>query len=91
MVTLIGAPFYICFSAFIIIFAARLFRSPSVLIISLAAALPLAAAELSLTPLTAYIIIATVALVFSGAGRFSSGIAVAALAAGYMYLAKCFE
>ncbi len=91
MVTLIGAPFYICFSAFIIIFAARLFRSPSVLIISLAAALPLSAAELSLTPLTAYIIIATVALVFSGAGRFSSGIAVAALAAGYMYLAKCFE
>ncbi|MDE6505555.1 MAG: SpoIIE family protein phosphatase [Clostridia bacterium] len=91
MVTLLGAPFYICFSSLVIIFTARLFRSPAVLITALAAALPLAAAQLSLTPITAYIIISTVALVFSGAGRFSSGIATAALSAGYMYLAKCFD
>jgi len=89
--SLLGQAFYICFSAMIIVFSVRLARSPAALIVGLCAALPSAVANLSLLPLTVFVIITTVALLFSGAGRFAAGAITAAVTAYYMYVAGCFN
>ncbi len=88
---LFGQAFYICFSSMIIVFAVRLARSPAALIVGLAVALPSAVVNLSMLPLTVLVIITTVALLFSGAGRFASGAITAAVTAYYMYVAGCFN
>ncbi|MDE6667196.1 MAG: SpoIIE family protein phosphatase [Clostridia bacterium] len=88
---LLGQAFYICFSALIIVFSVRLTRSPAALIVGLCIALPSAVVNLSLLPLTIFVIITTAALLFSGAGRFATGAITAASAAYYMYAAGCFN
>ncbi len=88
---LFGVPAYIFLSAFIIVFAVRLCRSPSSLVFGLVCALPAAAAQFSLMPLTAFIIITTAALLFSGAGRFATGTICAALFALYAYFSGFFD
>ena len=89
--SLFGQAFYICFCALIIVFSVRLARSPAAIIVGLTVALPSAVVNLSLLPLTVFVIITTVALLFSGAGRFAAGTITAATAAYYMYAAGCFN
>ena len=91
MYLLLGQAFYICFSALIIVFSVRLARSPAALIVGLCIALPSAVVNLSLLPLTIFLIITTAALLFSGAGRFAAGAITAAVTAYYMYAAGCFN
>ncbi|MDE7329708.1 MAG: hypothetical protein K2N30_01245, partial [Clostridia bacterium] len=83
--SLCGIPFYLCFSAGITVFAVRLTRSPAAIIIALVTALPCACIRLSAEPLTAFVIISSLSLLFSGAGRFACGAVTASVTAVYMY------
>lgn len=89
--TLCGQPFYICFTAMVTVFGVRLARSPSVLILALCLAAPSALINLTLLPITVYVIITTLTLLFCGAGRFAAGAAQAAATAYYMYVSGCFN
>lgn len=89
--TLAGEAFYIICAACIIIFFARLLRSPAVIIVALVTAAPHALATLDPSPITAYVIISAAALLFVNAGRAAPSVAVAALTAAYMYFEKCFD
>lgn len=89
--SLAGEAVYLCCVAAAIIFFTRLTRSPASIIISIVCALPPAAVTLDLQPLTAYVIIAAVALLFVAAGRFAPSAVVSALTAGYMYMRGCFD
>ena len=72
-------------------FSVRLARSPASIIVGLCIAVPAAVANLTLLPLTVMLIITTVALLFSGTGRFAVGAITAAVTAYYMYAAGCFN
>ena len=91
MHSLLGQAFYICFCAFVTVFSVRLARSPAAIIVGLCIAVPAAVANLTLLPLTVMLIITTVALLFSGTGRFAVGAITAAVTAYYMYAAGCFN
>ncbi len=86
-----GRVIYLCFAALVTVFAVRLSRSPSCLIVALVLALPPAISSLDLQPVTALIIITTFSLLFSGAGRFFAGIAAAAGFAAYIYFTGGFN
>ena len=88
---LAGKAFYLCFAALATVFSVRLTRSPACIIAALVLSLPPALVEMSLQPVTAFIIITTAALIFSGAGRFAVGGVTAALFAGYSYLTDCYK
>lgn len=88
---LFGQAFYICITAMITVFSARLTRSPAAIIVSLCTALPAAMVNFSFLPVTVHIIITTAALIFSGAGRFASGAITGAVTAYYMYVSGCFN
>ncbi|MDE7214492.1 MAG: hypothetical protein K2N68_01475, partial [Clostridia bacterium] len=91
MFSLLGESFYICFSLFIIIYTVRLTRSPAALIFALITALPAALIKFSLEYVTVCVTISTIALLFSGTGRFAAGIAATPLFAVYAYFAGCFN
>ncbi len=89
--SLIGAAAYYCFSAALVVFSVRLSRSPAALIAALAAALPPAVVRLEITPVTALVVISTLTLLLSGAGRFACAGAAALTFAAFMYLTGCFD
>lgn len=89
--SLLGEAFYVCFSSAVIIFSVRLARSPSAIISSVCLATPSAVVNLTLLPITVYILITVLALLFSGAGRFACGAVTASATAYYMYLSGCFN
>lgn len=89
--TILGSAAYTCFSALVIVFSVRLCRSPAALIIALVCALPAVAVEFSFSALTAYIIITTFALLFSGAGRFAPGAVTGGLFALYAHFSDMFK
>lgn len=89
--SLAGKAFYLCFAAFITVFAVRLTRSPAALICAPVLALPPAVAALEADYISAFIIITIAALLFSGAGRFGAGAVTALLFAGYSYLCDCYS
>ncbi len=89
--TLIGEPAYVCFTAFVTVLSVRLIRSPFAVIVALVTAVPCAVSSASLDPMTANIVICTLALLFSGAGRFACGGVTGTATALYMYLEKYFE
>lgn len=91
LLTVTGEAVYICICAFVISFAVRLTRSPSALIIAVAAALPASANSLSLEPVTVLVVISTAALLFSNAGRFAPCVVTGGLAALYMYYTGGFD
>ena len=91
MAALCGVPAYTFFCAFIIVFSVRLTRSPSSIITALVAALPCAAVEFSLIPLTAFVVFTTFALLFSRAGRFAPAFVTAILFSLYAYLRNMFD
>ena len=82
---------YTALAAGAIIFSVRLARSPSALIFALITAFPPAIADLSAVPFSAYLAAATVALLFSGAGRFAPSVVTAILAALYCYFCGGFD
>ena len=82
---------YTAIAAGAIIFSVRLARSPSALAFALITAFPPAIAELSAVPFSAYLAAATVALLFSGAGRFAPSVVTAVLAALYSYFCGGFD
>ena len=82
---------YTAFAAGAIIFFVRLARSPSALIFSLITAIPPSIANLSAVPFSAYLAAATVALLFSGAGRAAPSVVVALLSALYCYFSGGFD
>ncbi len=82
---------YTAITAGLITFSVRLARSPSALIFALIAAIPPSAVSLSSEPFTAYLAIATLALLFSGAGRFAPSIIAAAPTAVYCYFKGGFD
>lgn len=86
-----GQAVYVCLATAGIIFFARLLRSPSCIIAALAAAVPHAAEELTIEPIAAYVIISTLCLALSNAGRFAPSVAGGGLAAGYSYLIGCYK
>lgn len=88
--SLLGGAVFLCFSACVMVVAVRLTASPAAIICALVAALPPAIIKLTPEPLTAFVIITTAALLFSGAGRFAAGVVCAALTAAYMYYTGCF-
>lgn len=88
---LAGFFFYTAVSATLIAFCVRLARSPSAIICALVLALPPCVVELSLLPLTAYVIIATVSLLFCGTGRIFTVIITLGLGAGYCMLFGGFD
>lgn len=89
--SLAGFTVYMCVFAAGVVFFTRLTRSPSTIILALVCALPYALVSLDLQPLTAYVVIATAALLFLNAGRFAPGVCVGALTAGYIYLCGGFD
>ncbi len=91
MATLTGVTFYLCVSAGITVLSVRLTRSPAAIIAALVTAVPCAVIELTPNAVTAFLVITTCALVFSGAGRFSSGIVTAAAFAVYAYFTGRFD
>lgn len=91
MTFLLGLPVYLCFSAGVSVFFVRLLRSPAALIAAPVTALPCAAQLMEFTPITVFVLIYIAALIFAGAGRFSSGAIAGALTALYMYCTKCFD
>lgn len=82
---------YTAIAAGTIIFSVRLARSPAALIFALITAIPPSVVSLSPEPFTAYIAIATAALLFSGAGRAAPSVVVAALTALYCYFKGGFD
>lgn len=74
-----------------IIFSVRLARSPSALIYALITALPPSVANLSVEPFSIYVFIATIALLFSGAGRAAPSVIVGAVTALYCYFKGGFD
>lgn len=90
IVTVAGEGFYLALSGFLIAFSVRLARSPSALIAAIVYALPYSVVCLDAEPLTAYVIICSVALLFSATGRAGVCGAVGAVTAAYEYLRGCF-
>lgn len=82
---------YTAIAAGVLIFCVRLARTPTALIAALILAVPPAIVTLSPNPLTAYIIVCVIALLFSGAGRFAPSAVTAVLAALYCYLKGSFD
>ncbi len=75
---LFGGEIYICVCTGLTVFAVRLLRSPSALIFSIVAALPLTLSSLTLDYIALAVILGSVVLLFCGAGRiFPSAVAFA--------------
>lgn len=91
MVFLTGLPVYLSFAAAVTVVVVRLARSPAALIAAPVTAIPCAAEAFSFEPITVFVIIYIVALVFSGAGRFASGTVTGGLVAAYSYHVKCYD
>ena len=91
MYSLLGGSFYLFFTLFAVVFSVRLTRSPAALVFALVAALPAALINFSLEYATVCVTISTVALLFSGTGRFAAGIVAAPLFTAYAYLTGCFD
>lgn len=91
VISLVGNTAYMCIAAGITVFAVRLARSPAAIIAAIVTALPCACIQLELTPITVFTVISAAALLFSGAGRFASGLATATLTALYLYYTKNFD
>lgn len=85
MYALLGAQFYVCFTALVTVISVRLTRSPAAIIAAFTAALPAALMQFSLQFVTVSIIIATAALLFAGAGRLGAGAVTGILEAAYLY------
>ena len=88
---LTGLYVYTAFAACLIIFSARLARSPAALISALILAVPPAIIALDPSPLSAYLIAAVAAYLFSNAGRIAPSLVTAALTALYAYFNGCFD
>ena len=86
-----GVHAYTAFAAGAIVLCARLLRNPSAIIVALILAFPPAISAFSLTPVTVYVIGASASLLFSGAGRASSGLITGALASAYLYFTGGFD
>lgn len=82
---------YTAFAAGAVVFFTRLLRNPSAIIAALILAFPPAISSFSLTPVTVYVIAASVALLFAGAGRAASGLITCALTAAYLYFMGGFN
>ncbi len=82
---------YTALSAGAIIFAVRLARSPSALIFALITAIPPSVVTLNAGPFTVYLAMATLALLFSGAGRFAPSAVAAVLTSLYCYFKGGFD
>ena len=91
MFWLLGESFYLCFTLFTVIYTVRLTRSPAALIFALVAALPAALIKFSLEYVTVCVAISTLALLFSGTGRFAAGIVATPLFVVYAYFTGCFS
>lgn len=89
--SVIGAEIYLCFCALAITYSVRLARSPSAIIAAIALAVPQAAYELTLMPVTVLVIISAAALLFSGAGKFAAGSVTGACTAAYLYFSGGFD
>lgn len=82
---------YTAISAMIIIWFVRLCASPSALIFPLVLALPPSLMLLSPEPMTAYLAISVIGLLFRSAGRFASPSACLLSASAYLYFKDGFE
>ena len=82
---------YTSFAAGAIIFFVRLARSPAALIFALITAIPPSIVNLSAEPFSAYLALATAALLFSGAGRAAPSVTCAALSAIYCFFKGGFD
>jgi stage II sporulation protein E len=88
--SLIGNYVYISIAAGCIIFAVRLFKNPSAVIVALVLSLPIAISTLSVNYLTAFIIFSIIVLVFCNTGRGAESAAGLATCALYFYLNGAF-
>ena len=82
---------YTSLAAGMLIFAVRLAKSPSALIVSLLLAIPPSIATLSPNPLTAYLIASAAALLICGAGRFAPSVIITVLCTLYCYFKGSFD
>lgn len=81
---LVGEYAYICICAGVAAFAARLYKSPKALIVTMVAAAPSAIVQLDLAPLTAFVLISLFSLLFSE--LYSGAPSFAAIICGALYL-----
>ncbi|MCD8309094.1 MAG: SpoIIE family protein phosphatase [Clostridia bacterium] len=91
MVNLTGEFAYLVFSSVCIAVFIRIFKSPYAIIFAVCASVPPMAVNLTLTPLTAYILISLFSFIFCRAGRAAVSIAVLAAASAYAYLCGFFD
>ena len=87
----IGFYSYTALAVGVLIFCVRLARSPSGLICALVLAAPPSIVSLSPEPMTAYLIAAVFALLFSGAGRIVPSAITAVLTATYSYFTGSYD
>ncbi len=89
-INLAGGFAYTALCAFLLSLAARFFKSPAALLISVAVGIPPCVATLSLTPLTVCVCTGAVSLLFARAGRCAAPLCVCALLCGRGYLEGWF-
>ncbi|MBE7088152.1 MAG: hypothetical protein E7370_01315 [Clostridiales bacterium] len=82
---------YFILSVAILTWATRLYKSPSSIVCGLVLASPCAIVNFSLEPITAYIIISIIALLFANTGKVACGVIIGVSSAIYAYLLGFFE
>ncbi|MDE7162557.1 MAG: SpoIIE family protein phosphatase [Clostridia bacterium] len=87
---LAGIYAYICIGAGVTAFAVRLTKSPAAVIVACVLSAPCAIVGLNFQHVTAFVIIAIIALAFAELGRFAPVVAALAGGAGYLYLTGAF-
>lgn len=89
--SLIGVYAYVCLGAAITAFCVRLTQNASATIIALVASLPQTIVSLNLNFITASVVIAAVALLFCGLGRFAPALTTMVCTALHLFLLGCFN
>ena len=90
-INLAGEFAYMALCAFALSFSARFFRGPASLIVAIAAGIPLAVTELSLTPVTLCVCAGALSLLFTHTGRAAPPVCVCALMCAYGYTINWFS